>query len=112
LGFWFWFLIWAILVLAALGVFAVLGWQLANKALRAGRQAMQLADQLQQLAMALDSKETYSKPDSAVLADPTEVFAQRAVLVRNKAAKAEARQRRLIKSLANINVDESRFTHG
>ena len=112
MGFWGWFFVWLALIVAALGVFAYIGWQLAGKAMRAGAQAMALAERISALAAGLQAESDYVSPESAVLAEPAVVFAKRADIVRNKADKAEARQRRLIKALAAINVDERRFTDG
>lgn len=111
MGFWAWFWIWTPLVLGSLALFAYLFWDLFNKAVPIMEQVKIGAERAKPLLEALEQAPDYEKPESAVLADAEDVFAKRAEVVRNKAERIKARERRLIESLSAISVDERKFTN-
>lgn len=110
MGFWAWFWIWTALVLGSLGLFAYLFWNLWTKAEPSLHQLQILAKRLEPLSEAMQKASDYKAPESSLLNDGEDVFAQRAELVRNKEKRAKARERRLIASLNAIDVNERRFT--
>lgn len=110
MGFWAWFWIWTALIVGSLAFFAYLFWNLWTKAEPSIRQLQILAERLEPLNEALQAESDYKAPESSLLNDGEDVFAQRAELVRNKEKRSKARERRLIASLNAIDVDERRFT--
>lgn len=110
MGFWAWFWIWTVLAVSSLAFFAYLFWNLWTKAEPVLHQLQLLADRVEPLAAAAERASDYEAPESALLKDGEDVFAQRAELVRNKEKRVKARERRLIASLNAIDVNERRFT--
>ncbi len=111
MGFWAWFWIWTGLIVGSLAVFAYLFWDLFTKAVPILEQLKIGAERTKPLLEALEKASDYQPTESAILADREDVFAQRADVVRNKEERIKARQRRLIESLKDIDVNESRFTN-
>lgn len=111
MGFWFWFWVWSGLIAAALGVFAWLLWDLFTKVTPIIDQLKVSAERIRSLMETLEKPFAYEAPTSAMDEDPEQVFAKRALVVRRKEKRAEERERRLIRSLLDIDVYESRFTN-
>jgi hypothetical protein len=111
MGYWAWFWIWTGLIAGSLAVFAYLFWDLYTKSVPIIDQIKIGAERAKPLLEALEKASEYEPTQSAILAEPEEVFAQRADVVRNKEERIKARQRRLIESLKDIDVNESRFTN-
>lgn len=110
MGFWAWFWIWAALIVGSLAFFTYLFWNLWNKAEPSLRQLQILSKRLEPLNEAIQASSDYKAPESSLLNEGEDVFAQRAELLRNKEKRSRARERRLIASLNAIDVDERRFT--
>lgn len=111
MGFWAWFWIWAALAVGSIAFFAYLFWNLWTKAEPILHQLKVLAERFEPLASAANEASEYQAPESSILNDGDDVFAQRAELVRNKETRVKARERRLIASLRAISVDERKFTN-
>lgn len=109
MGFWFWFLVFASITVAALVGYALIGLSLAKKA--KGLQAP--GERLQTLAAALEESRQAEVllPDlvAALDTDPSQVMARRKSVLRANKRRKEQRQRRLIERLRTMKIDESRF---
>jgi 4-hydroxyphenylpyruvate dioxygenase-like putative hemolysin len=111
MGFWGWFWIWVGLIIASLGVFAIIGWSLFDRAMAIGHQLSKLAKPVAALIAAAEAKSPVSERESDVLADLGELEIDRRDILKSKSKKRAARQRSLITGLKNIDVNESRFTN-
>lgn len=107
--FWAWAVIWAILVLGALGYFAWLGWRLFTKAKAAVKTAQPLMAKLEAFQQASSAPVAYVPNGDNLLDDPKEHIANQIRLSKARRVKAEARQRRLINKLIDFDVTESEF---
>lgn len=111
MGFWFWFWIWLGLGFLSLAVFAWIGWELFTKVTPIFDQLKVSSEYVKPLLSALEKPVNYAAPTSALDSDPEAVFAERASVVRRNRDRTKARERRLIRSLLDIDVNESRFTN-
>lgn len=105
----FWVWTWVLLVLIAIVFLGFLLKSLLNKVLSAAHQLERIASKLGQLSKLLDEKPVLTKPEDALLQDPTIAIRRRKDLLKRKVKKQEQRQRRLIASLKRFDPNESRF---
>ena len=111
MGFWAWFWIWVGLIIASLGVFAMIGWSLFNSAMAVGHQLAKLAKPAAALIAAAEAKSPVNERESDILANLGDLEIDRRDILKRKSKKRAARQRSLITGLKNIDVNESRFTN-
>ncbi|MEY4262465.1 MAG: hypothetical protein RLY88_173 [Actinomycetota bacterium] len=109
MGFWAWFWIWAGVFMVSLVTFALLGYNLFEKASGVVRQAANLAPVAEKLQSAIDVKPEIQRPKSNAFDDPKIHVQARKRLLQAKAKKRQDRQRRLIKQLNQFDPTESRF---
>ncbi len=105
----FWVWTWVLLAITSLGFLGLILKSLLNRLLSAGHQFERIANQLEQLSLAIDDKPKMANPESSLLKDPGLALARRRELLKARIKKQEQRQRRLIASLKRFDPNESRF---
>lgn len=111
MGFWAWFWIWTALIVGSLGFYAYLGLDLWQRSKPILKQLEALLAKLEKLSAAIDDKPESLRPTSALEREAEEVFADRRRVLKHKAKRKDARERRLIAALNAIKVDERKFTN-
>lgn len=108
MGFWFWFGIFAAIALVALISYALIGLSVAAKAKALQKPAARLqalATKLEQAAEMVPATETLV---AALDTDELIVEQRRKAVLKHRSERKEAKQRRLIARLRNMEIDESR----
>lgn len=108
MGFWFWFAIFAAIALVALISYALIGLSVAAKAKALQKPAARLqalATKLEQAAEMVPATETLV---AALDTDELIVAQRRKAVLKHRSERKEAKQRRLIARLRNMEIDESR----
>lgn len=104
-----WFAIWTALSIGALAVFALIGYDLAQRGKSLAGEIAKLAPVLQELAELIDELPELAEPESAIERDLGEALQSRSNLIKAKKQRREERQRRLIRHLKDIDPTEKRF---
>ena len=108
MGFWFWFGIFCAIAILALISYALIGLNIASKA----KALQEPAARLQALAAKLDAaSEVVPVTETLVAAldtDELTVTQRRKAVLKHRSQRKEAKQRRLIARLRNMEIDESR----
>jgi hypothetical protein len=108
MGFWFWFGIFAAIALLALISYALIGLRVASKAQALQEPAARLqalATKLEQAAVLVPATETLF---AALDTDELVVAQRRKAVLKHRSERKQAKQRRLITRLRNMEIDESR----
>ena len=108
MGFWFWFSIWAVLIVGAIATFAYIGLSLRDSANKLRPEIENAIKSAQQLASLRESASGYIGPKPEV--DPVLAVQKRRGILRARELKRQARERRLVEHLKHIEIDESRFS--
>lgn len=109
MGFWSWFIIWAVLVSGSLITFALIAFSLMRKLQDAVVETEPLAAKVDALNELVGKKPILERSEHSLLADPGVAVARKRALERAKIKKQQAKQRRLIASLKQFDPNESRF---
>ena len=112
MSFWAWFWIWFGLLLLSLAFFAAVGLDLLARSKPLLAQLKRTLSMLETFNEAMSQEAPAVKPTPATEKPIEDVFAERAEVIRHRAKRRDARERRLVKALANIDVNERRFTNG
>lgn len=111
---WSWLVIWTVLVLGLLGMLAFFAWWLFRKVVAAGREAAALMEKAEVLSRRAEELQDTFEP--AVLADATELSAQRQEHLTERAFARQARRdARVRRGRLLVDVDPAtvpdRFAH-
>lgn len=108
MGIWFWFTLWAVLIVGALATFAYIGLSLRESANKLRPEIEIALKRAQELAELRDSASGYVGPQPDT--DPVLAVQKRRGLLSSRRLKREARERRLVEHLKDLEIDESRFS--
>ena len=108
MGFWFWFTIWTVLIVGALATFAYIGLSLRDSANKLRPEIEIALQRAQDLAILRESASGYVGPKPDV--DPVLALQKRRGILGARRLKREARERRLVEHLKDLEIDESRFS--
>ncbi len=99
MGFWVWFLIWAVLVIGALYVFASIGLSLLRKVKALEVEASKMQTLLEPLLAELTIAGTANVPQTTISDDPEASILRVQTLKREKIQRKRLRANRLVKDL-------------
>ncbi len=103
---WFWWVLWSVLGIAALGFFAYLALDLSAKASRTLKHIEKTVSLTSPLLAALAEKPTIQAAPDNLLDDPAPLVAEHARNLKKRESKRADRQRRLINKLIDFNESE------
>jgi hypothetical protein len=103
---WFWWVLWSVLGIAALGFFAYLALDLSAKASRALKQIENTVSLTSPLVAALSEKPKIQAAPDNLLDDPAPLIAKHARNLKKRESMRADRQRRLINKLIDFNESE------
>jgi hypothetical protein len=103
---WFWWVLWSVLGIAALGFFAYLALDLSAKASRTLKHIEKTVSLTSPLLAALAEKPTIQAAPDNLLDDPAPLVAEHARNLKKRESMRADRQRRLINKLIDFNESE------
>ncbi|MFM5904258.1 MAG: hypothetical protein ACKOOD_04165 [Microbacteriaceae bacterium] len=109
MGFWFWFWIFGAIAVVALVAYAAIGVALFKRATKLAEPVARLTELSDKLHAVTGEGEVAHSPISALDTPSLEVTMRRNELKRAKRERKEARTRRLVKRIKDIDFDESRL---
>ena len=108
MGFWFWFAIFAGIAVLALVSYALIGVKLMSRAKALKKPAARLQSLAKELERASHKAVATETLVAALDQDEVTVTQRRKAVLKHRSARKEAKQRRLIARLRNMEIDESR----
>lgn len=108
MGYWFWFSLWAALIVGAIATFTYIGLSLRESANKLRPEIEIALKRAQDLAALRESASGYVGPKPDV--DPVIAIQKRRGILRARELKRQVRERRLVEHLKHIEIDESRFS--